>query len=222
MLYILATPLGNVEDISLRALRVLKEADLILAEDTRKAGLLLKHFHIPKKKLLSFYEHNEEKRIPSVLRVLRKDKKIVLISRAGTPLISDPGFKLIKKCIEEEISFTAVPGPSALINALVLSGLSLDNFLFLGFLPRRKGKRIKKIKEIKSLPYTLILFEAPHRLLDTLKELREILGERRICVCREMTKIYEGVLRGDISQLIQDLSGRSLRGEYTLVLQGSK
>lgn len=220
MLYLLATPLGNLEDVSLRALKILKEADLILAEDTRKAGLLLKNLNLPKKNFLSFYEYNEERRIPQVVKILKEEKKVVLLSRAGTPLVSDPGFKLVKKCIEENLSFTSIPGPSAPINALVLSGLPSDNFLFLGFLPRKKGKRLKKISQIKDLPYTLILFESPQRILKTLKELKEILGERKVCLCREMTKVYEETLRGDLTTLINILSKRSLRGEITLVLEG--
>jgi len=222
MLYIVATPIGNLKDTSLRALEVLAKADLILTEDTRRGGLFLKGLNLPKKPFLSFYEHNETKRIPQIIRLLKQGKEIVLLSQAGSPLISDPGFKLVRKCIEEGIFFTSLPGPSAVINAVVLSGLASDSFLFLGFLPRRKGKRIRKIKELENFPYTLVIFESPQRIEDTLKELRAILGERRACICREMTKIYEEVLRGNISQLIDSISKRKIRGECTLVIEGAK
>ncbi|RKY35800.1 MAG: 16S rRNA (cytidine(1402)-2'-O)-methyltransferase [Candidatus Duberdicusella sinuisediminis] len=222
MLYIIATPIGNLKDISLRALEVLTKADLILTEDTRRGGLFLKGLNLPKKPFLSFYEHNEIKRIPQIIRLLKQGKEVVLLSQAGSPLISDPGLKLVRKCIEEGVPFTSLPGPSAVINAVILSGLASDSFLFLGFLPRKKGKRIRKIRELKKFPYTLVIFESPQRIEEALKELRAILGERRVCICREMTKIYEEVLRGDISQLINSLSKRKIKGECTLVIEGAK
>lgn len=222
MLYIVATPIGNLEDITQRALKVLSSADSILVEDTKKAGLLLKYFNIPKKTLVSYYEHNEERRIPEVIKYLKRDKNVALLSRAGTPLISDPGFKLIRKCIEEKIPFTSVPAASSVINALILSGLPVESFLFLGFLPRKKGKRRKKIEEIKNFPYTIILFESPYRVVKALIELKEILGERKCCVCREMTKLHEQIIRGNLSEVIKRLSGKTIKGECTVVLEGFK
>ena len=222
MLYIVATPIGNLEDITLRALKALKEADLILTEDTRKAGFLLKHYDISKKPFLSFYEHNEDKRIPQVLEQLKQNKTVVLITSAGTPLISDPGFKLVRECIEENIPFTSIPGASSVINSLVLSGMPSDNFLFLGFLPRKHGKRLKKIQNLKGYNFTTIFFESAQRLPRTLLEFRQTLGERQCCVCRETTKYYEEIIRGSLSQVIRHVSGRKLKGECTIVLKGQE
>ncbi len=220
MLYIVSTPIGNLGDISLRALEVLGQADLILTEDTRKTGLLLKKFGIEHKSLLSFFEHNEETRIPQIIKKFQKGKKIVLTSSAGVPLVSDPGFKLVRACIEQKIPFTCLPGPSSVINALVLSGLSTHNFLFLGFLPRKKGKRITKLEELKELSATIILFENPQRIKKILLEIKEVLGNRRISIVREMTKKFEEVIRGNVLEVEKTLSDRKLKGECTLVIQG--
>jgi len=220
MLYVVATPIGNLEDITLRALRILKEADLILVEDTRKTGLFLKRLNIPKKTLLSFYEHNEAERTPRIIEYLKQGRNIALVTSSGTPLISDPGFKLVKKCIEEGMPFTCLPGASSVISALVLSGSPPDSFLFLGFLPRKRGKRTKKLQELKDLAFTIIFFESPHRLVKTLIEVRRVLGERNCCVCREITKLYEETIRGDLSEVINNISGRKIKGESTVVLEG--
>ena len=222
MLYIVATPIGNLEDITIRALKILKEADLILTEDTRKTGLLLKHYNIPKKPLLSLYEHNEDKRTPQVLDNLKAGKLVALVTSAGTPLISDPGFKLVKKCIEEKLSLTSLPGASSVVNSLVLSGMPPDNFLFLGFLPRKAGKRLRKIQALKGTTYTTIFFESVQRLARTLGQLRQTLGERQCCVCRETTKYYEEIIRGSLSEIIDKISGRKLKGECTVVLKGQE
>jgi len=220
MLYLVSLPIGNLEDITLRARRVLKEAGLVLAEDTRKTGLLLQRLEIGKKKLLSFYEQNESQRIPYVIKLLKKGVSVALVSSAGTPLISDPGFKLVRKCREEGIEVTSCPGPSAVINALVLSGLPPERFLFLGFLPRRK-KRQRVIREAINLPYTLIVFESPHRLRKTLKDFISLAGERRNCaVVREMTKLHEQVLRGSLSEVVESLGSISLKGEVVILLEG--
>ena len=222
MLYIVATPIGNLEDITLRALKVLRGADFILVEDTRKAGLFVKALNLPKKHFLSFYEHNEDQRIPQIISYLKQGKEIVLLSGAGTPLVSDPGFKLIQCCIKEDIAFTSVPGASSVVNALVLSGCASDCFLFLGFLPRKKGKRLKKIASLKSFKCSLIIFESPFRIVKTLEELERVLGNRRCALCREMTKVYEEVVRGTLSEAKEALSKRKIKGECTLVLEGDK
>jgi len=220
MLYLVATPIGNLEDISKRAVRLLDEADYILAEDTRKAGLLCKHFSLPKKKFISFYDHNEKKRIPQVLSLLQENKTILLISRAGTPLISDPGFLLVQACIEQKIPFSVIPGPSAVTTALVLSGFATDSFVFLGFLPRRAGKIRKKLGLFKNSLSTLILFENPKRLKGCLSFLYTTLGDRKVCIVREMTKIHEEVIRGTISELQNGMSFHNIPGECTVVISG--
>ncbi|MBN2120242.1 MAG: 16S rRNA (cytidine(1402)-2'-O)-methyltransferase [Candidatus Omnitrophica bacterium] len=219
MLYIVATPIGNLEDITLRALRVLREADYILVEDTRRAGLFMKHFNLQGKRLVSFYEHNEEEKIPRVIEYLKQAKVVALLSGSGMPLVSDPGFRLVKECIEQKLPFTCVPGASSLVNALVLSGCACDSFMFLGFLPKKKGKRLKKIEDVKNLGRTTIIFESPYRLTKTLLELKQALGDKYCCVCREMTKVYEEAIRGRLSEVIDKLSGKKIRGECTLVLQ---
>jgi 16S rRNA (cytidine1402-2'-O)-methyltransferase len=220
MLYIVSTPIGNLEDISLRAVRILGQADLILTEDTRKTGLFLKRLAIPYRPMLSFFEHNEERRIPKVIEQLKQDKNIVLISTAGTPLVSDPGFKLVRECIKEEVSFTCLPGPSAVISALVFSGLPPDSFIFLGFLPRKKGKQAARFKEVREIRSTIILFENSQRIKKTLTEAQKILGSRKACVIREMTKKFEEVLRGDITGLLKDQRLEALKGECTVVIEG--
>jgi 16S rRNA (cytidine1402-2'-O)-methyltransferase len=222
MLYIVAGPIGNLGDITLRALEVLRGAEVVLVEDTRKAGTFFKSLNIPKKNLLSFYEHNEDKRIPQIISYLKDNKTVVLLSGAGTPLVSDPGFRLLRRCREEKIEFTSLPGPCAAINALVLSGCASDSFLFLGFLPKKKGKRIKRIESIKNLSSSIILFESPYRLTKTLKDLEQILGNRRCALCREMTKIYEETLRGRILEVIEEISPRKIKGECCLVIEGKK
>lgn len=220
MLYIIATPIGNLEDVTLRALRHLREADCILAEDTRRARILLKRYGIFAKKLLSFYEHNEERRLPQIISLLKEGKTVALISNSGVPLISDPGYKLVKKCIEEEIPFTSLPGPSSLINALVLSGISPVRFLFLGFLPRRQGRLKRELDFIKNLPFTLVIFESCQRIKKTLLILEETLGDRRASLLREMTKFYEEVIRGCLSQIRESLGEKKIKGELVLVVEG--
>ena len=219
MLYIVATPIGNLKDMTLRAVEVLGQADLILVEDTRKAGNFLKSLNIPKKTILSFYEHNEEKRIPQIISRLKEDENVVLLSGAGTPLISDPGFRLTKRCVEEGLKFTSLPGPCAAVNALALAGCPSDSFIFLGFLPKKQGKRMKKLERLKGFASTAILFESPYRLLKTLKDLEDVLGDKPCAVCREMTKVYEEVIRGSLSEVIAGLSGRKIKGECTIVVQ---
>src|SRR5512139_354761 len=218
-LYIVSTPIGNMEDISLRALRILKEVDLIAAEDTRRTGLLLKHFGI-EKPLTSYFEGNELKKRELILSRLREGKDVALVSDAGTPGISDPGFRLIRLAIEHDIAIIPVPGPSAVIAALSVAGLPTDAFLFKGFLPHKSKKRRDLLEEVKEARETLIVYESPHRITETLQDLLEILGDRDMVLTRELTKIHEETLRGRVSTIQQQIAGRSLKGEITLVISG--
>lgn len=221
MLYIVATPIGNIKDITLRALDLFHNADIILTEDTRKSGLFLKRLEIsPRPQLVSFYEHNEEKRIPEVIEKLKDGKDILLTSRAGVPLVSDPGFKLIRECEKEGIPFTSLPGPSAVLNALVLSGMPTHSFVFLGFLPRRKKKRRERLEKANSTDFTLVFFENPKRLAKTFSDIKEVLGDRMVCVVREMTKKYEEVIKGRVSELCKSDRIQGLKGECTIVVKG--
>jgi 16S rRNA (cytidine1402-2'-O)-methyltransferase len=218
-LYIVSTPIGNMEDITLRALRILKEVDLIAAEDTRRTGLLLKHFEI-QTPLTSYFEGNELKKRGYILSKLKEDKNIALVSDAGTPGISDPGFRLIQLAIENQISIVPIPGPSAVITALSVSGLPTDAFLFQGFLPHKSKKRRDLLKELEEVRETLIFYESPHRFSETLKDILEILGDREIVLTRELTKVYEEILRGKVSQIQNMIGERKLKGEITLVVEG--
>ena len=214
MIYIVATPIGNLEDITLRALRVLKEVDYILCEDTRRTRILLEHFGI-KKRLVSFNDNNKDKRLSGVLRDLEEGMHIALVSDAGTPIISDPGYKLIKECIKRGIGITSIPGASAVINALVLSGLPPDRFYFAGFLPRKKGKRIRELEFIKNVACTTILFESPKRINRLLCDLERIIPDREVVILREMTKIHEERISGMPSEL-KDI--KNLKGEIVLII----
>jgi 16S rRNA (cytidine1402-2'-O)-methyltransferase len=219
MLYIVSTPIGNREDITLRALRILKEVDLIAAEDTRHTSLLLRHFgiHTP---LTSYFEGNEFKKKEFFLSKLKQGDQIALVSDAGTPGISDPGFRLIKTAIENEIPIVPIPGPSAVIAALSVSGLPTDSFLFKGFLPHKMKKRRDLLKELEDIRETLIFYESPHRISQTLKDIYEVLGEREIVLSRELTKIYEEVLRGKVTEIQSQIGLRKLKGEITLLVSG--
>jgi 16S rRNA (cytidine1402-2'-O)-methyltransferase len=219
MLYIVSTPIGNREDITLRALRILKEVDLIAAEDTRHTSLLLRHFgiHTP---LTSYFEGNEFKKKEFFLSKLKQGDQIALVSDAGTPGISDPGFRLIKTAIENEIPIVPIPGPSAVIAALSVSGLPTDSFLFKGFLPHKMKKRKDLLKELEDIRETLIFYESPHRISQTLKDIYEVLGKREIVLSRELTKIYEEVLRGKVTEIQSQIGVRKLKGEITLLVSG--
>ena len=219
ILYIVSTPIGNLEDITLRALRILKEVDLIAAEDTRHTGLLLRHFGI-QKPLTSYFEGNELRKKEFILSRLKQGDRIALVSDAGTPGISDPGFRLIQTAIESQIPIVPVPGPSALIAALSVSGLPTDAFLFKGFLPHKSKKRRDLLKQLEETKETLIFYESPHRLTETLKDILDILGDREIVLTRELTKIYEEVLRGKVSEIQNQVGERKLKGEITLVISG--
>ncbi len=221
MIYIVATPIGNLEDITLRALRVLGEVDFILAEDTRKTGNLLKHFQI-KNKLVSFYEHNESRKIPQVIEELKKGKKAALVSSAGTPTISDPGFKLIREARREKIEITSLPGPSSLIAAVPLSSIGSEKFIFFGYFPRKKGAKQKLFGQLLNWPAASIFFESPYRILRTLNELKAELGERRVTLCREMTKKFEEIFEGSLDEVVDFLGKKKPRGEFTFILSGSE
>ncbi|MFC2058211.1 16S rRNA (cytidine(1402)-2'-O)-methyltransferase [Chloroflexota bacterium] len=215
-LYLVATPIGNLEDITLRAIRVLGEVGLIAAEDTRKTRKLLTHYNI-KTPLTSYHEYSRRSKIPYIMGRLEQED-VALVSEAGMPGISDPGYELVQAAIDNNVTVVAIPGPSALPAALAVSGLPADQFIYLGFLPRRKGKRVRLLKEIGAEPRTIIAFESPHRLLASLADIGETLGDRRISVCRELTKIHEEVFRGTVSQAIDYFS--QPRGEFTLVIEG--
>lgn len=218
-LYIVATPIGNLEDITLRALRILKEVDLIAAEDTRQTLKLLNHFEISKP-LISYHRHNEDIKSNRLIEKLKKGENIALVSDAGTPGICDPGEEVIKKAIEEEIDVVPIPGACAMINALIASGLNTKEFYFLGFLPLNKKLRREKIEEIKKSEKTIIIYEAPHKMKNTLEDLEEILKNRRIVLARELTKIHEEFIRKDIKELLKEID--DIKGEMILIIEGNK
>jgi len=229
-LYIVSTPIGNLQDISIRAIKVLNNVDFIACEDTRKTRLLLKfsrNYIEPgdvnsHPDLISYYEHNEMARIPQIINALKNNNDIALVSDAGTPAISDPGFKLIRECIRQGIKVESIPGPSSIIQALVISGLPTDKFLFLGYFPKKPGRKKKLLESIKEsnkyIEATIIAFEAPHRLLDTLKEILSNYGDIEIVVARELTKIYEEVKRGSVSDIIKYYSQEiKPKGEFVIL-----
>ena len=218
ILYLIATPIGNLEDISARALKTLREVTLILAEDTRHTGKLLAHYGI-KTPLSSYYEHNKIIKLPEILARLQEGD-LALVSDAGTPLLNDPGYELVRSVLTAGHDVSPIPGPSAPLSALIVSGLPADAFLYLGYLPRKDSDRRQKIKEITELPYTIIFLEAPHRLLTTLTALSTELGDRHIAVARELTKLYEEVQRGTISEMVEHFTEHKPRGEFTLVIDG--
>lgn len=219
-LYLVATPIGNLEDISPRALRVLKEVKLIAAEDTRHTKILLDHFQI-KTPTTSYFEHNKINKLDAILDALSQGD-VALVSDAGAPAINDPGYELVKAALTASFDVRPVPGPSAPISALAVSGLPTDSFLYLGYLPHKKNERKKSLEQISEHPYTLIFLESPHRLLHSLADIQDALGNRRICIAREMTKLYEEYFRGDIAQAITYFKSKEPRGEFTLVIEGKK
>ena len=220
MLYVVPTPIGNLSDISLRALDTLREVDLILSEDTRVAAKLLNHYDI-KKPLRAYHSHNEHRTVAQIIVDLQSGKKIALISDAGTPGISDPGYLLINACIEQDIRLECLPGPTALITALVASGLPAHRFYFEGFLPHKKG-RTTRINFLKTMDDTIILYESPHRITRTVRQLADALGrDRRSCLCRELTKLHEEVFRGTLGDLETWLAHKvSIKGELVLIVAG--
>ncbi|NLN97203.1 MAG: 16S rRNA (cytidine(1402)-2'-O)-methyltransferase [Eubacteriaceae bacterium] len=218
-LYLVATPIGNLEDITLRALRILGEVDVIAAEDTRQTIKLLNHYEI-KNKLIAYQKFNEEKAMVPLIQRLKKGENIALVSDAGMPLISDPGYRLSSKCIEEHIPIEVIPGANAGLCALLLSGLSTESFLFLGFLPKQTKGFKEGIQRVVSCCDTVILYESPHRLLKTLKALEAGIGERRISISREITKRYEETLRGSVAELLAYFTEKAPRGEFVIVVEG--
>jgi 16S rRNA (cytidine1402-2'-O)-methyltransferase len=216
-LFVVATPIGNLEDITLRALRILKEADAIACEDTRQTLKLLSHFDI-QKRLISYHEHNELTRAPEIVIELEQGAKIALVSDAGTPAISDPGHRLVSLCVRHGIKVVPLPGPSAFVAALAASGMPVEEFAFVGFLPARQSARRKALRALASEPRTLALYEAPHRLSDTLDDALEILGNRPAVVAREITKMYEEFLRGHLEDIAAAVRKKAARGEITLLI----
>ena len=212
-----ATPIGNLEDVTLRALRVLKEVGLVAAEDTRTARILFKKYGISTP-LLSYHNYNAKARLPHLLEVLN-EKDVAVISEAGMPGISDPGYELVAGCVEQGIRIVPVPGPSAILTALAPSGLPTHSFLYLGFLPRKGGERKRLLESVARLPYTLVFMEAPHRLLKGLEDMLAVLGDRRLAAGRELTKLHEEVFRGTVRQAMEHFA--QPRGEFTLVVEGA-
>ena len=220
-LYVVATPIGNLSDVTLRAIRVLGDADVIAAEDTRTTRKLLTQHGI-RTPLVAYHEHNEAVRTPELLGRLTSGETVALVSESGTPSISDPGYRLVHGAIEARIAVEPVPGPSAILAALVVSGLPTDAFVFEGFLPRRAGERRRRLDALASEPRTLVLFEAPHRLDATVADMLEALGDRRVALCRELTKMHEEVRRSTLSELAASIRRRPAKGEIVLVLEGAR
>lgn len=218
-LYLVPTPIGNLKDITLRALEVLKEVDIIACEDTRQSLKLLNHFGI-KKTLISYHKYNENGKSTNIIESLEEGKSIAIISDAGTPGISDPGSVIVEKCIEGGYDFEVLPGATAITTALVYSGLDTTKFIFRGFLPRENKERKPIIEELANRTETIVLYEAPHRILNTLEFLYENLGNRKIAICRELTKLYENILRVTLRDAIEYYENNSPRGEYVLVIEG--
>jgi len=234
ILYIVSTPIGNLQDIGIRAIKILTEVRYIACEDTRKTGFLLGKIRDIYSKLhpdnqiqerpylISYFEQNEEKRIPEIVNILKNGADVALVSDAGTPTISDPGFKLVRECIREGIKVTSIPGPSSVISSLVVSGLATDKFLFAGYPPKKQGHRksffTKLKKSKKELKFTLIIFESPHKLLRTLSELKDIFGDIEIALARELTKVFEEIKRDKLSNLIGYFEKKTPKGEFVILL----
>lgn len=221
MLYLVATPIGNLGDITLRAIETLRQVDVVASEDTRKTGRLLQHLGI-RKPQISFHEHNEAAAGRRILGFLEAGQSVAVVTSAGTPGISDPGYSIVQLALEHGHEFTMVPGPSALVVAVVLSGLPTHSFTFRGFPPRRSGARRRFLELDAASPHTLIYYESPHRLLATLQDALDVLGDRRAAVCNELTKLYERTDRGRLSELIAELGATRLRGEYVVVIAGAE
>jgi 16S rRNA (cytidine1402-2'-O)-methyltransferase len=219
MLYLVATPIGNLGDITLRALETLRQVDVVASEDTRKTGLLLKHFEISKPQL-SFHEHNEAKAGQKIMNLLAEGKSVAVVTDAGTPGISDPGYSVVQRAIAENLPVTMIPGPTALVMALVLSGLPAHSFTFRGFPPRKSGKRQRFMAVDAESPHTLVFYESPYRLKPFLEDALAVYGDRETAVCNELTKLYESVQRGRLSELIAHFENEEPRGEYVVVISG--
>jgi 16S rRNA (cytidine1402-2'-O)-methyltransferase len=222
-IYLVATPIGNLEDITLRALRILREADVIACEDTRHTRKLLTHFEI-QKPVLSYHEHNEAQRAAELVDRALRGETVAVVTDAGTPGISDPGFRVVRAAIEAGVAVVSIPGPAAFVAALAASGLPTDSFHFAGFLPAKKGHRRKAIEALAGIEATLVFYEAPHRVIETLDEVRNVLGDRPAVVARELTKVHEEFLRGSINEVLAELnSRRAIKGEITVLIgRGAK
>lgn len=219
-LYVVGTPIGNLKDFTFRAVEVLQSVDLILCEDTRRTRILLDHYAIRGKKLLSYFEGNERRRVQEVLPLLQEGQKVALLCDAGTPGISDPGYRIVRAARQAGIPVYAVPGPSAVTAALSVSGLPTDRFVFEGFLPKKPGKRRKRLEALKQEPRTIVLYESVHRITRTLREILEVLGDREVAVLRELTKLHEEGIFGSLSQVIPQIEGK--KGEFVIVIHGSE
>jgi 16S rRNA (cytidine1402-2'-O)-methyltransferase len=219
MLYLVATPIGNLGDITLRALETLRSVDIIASEDTRKTGMLLKHFEI-KKSQISFHEHNEAQAGARLVDLLLEGKSVALVTNAGTPGISDPGYSLVRRAIDAGIPITSIPGPAAFVSALILSGLPVHSFTFRGFPPHKGGPRRRFLALDAENPHTLVFYESPHRLIAFIKDALEIYGDRQAVIANDLTKLFEAIERGSLSELLARLEGSQLRGEYTVVIAG--
>lgn len=219
-LYIVPTPIGNLEDITLRALKVLGGVDVVAAEDTRTTKFLLDHYNL-QKPLISFFSHNEQIRVPQIIERLKNGESVAVVSDAGTPGISDPAHAIITAAIEEAISIIPLPGATAFIPALIASGLPTHSFVFEGFLPHKKGRKTR-LEKLAEEERTIILYESPHRILRTLEELKEYLGDRPAVIGRELTKKFEEIVRGDLSELLQKFSSQAIKGEFVIVVEGKK
>jgi 16S rRNA (cytidine1402-2'-O)-methyltransferase len=220
-LYLVSTPIGNLEDITLRALRVLKEVDLIACEDTRRTRILLAHYGI-RTALTSLYDEIERKKGEVLVEKLLDGHSLACVSDAGTPLISDPGYHFVRRAVEQGISVVPVPGPSALVTALSVSGMPSDRFAFFGFLPEKAGRRQSFLRKLRDLPMTLVFYESPRRLVDSLKDIRDTLGDRNVAVARELTKVFEEVIRASAGEVIGQLEGIVVKGEITLLVEGAR
>jgi 16S rRNA (cytidine1402-2'-O)-methyltransferase len=218
ILYLVATPIGNLEDMSPRAIRILREAVLIAAEDTRHTGKLLKHFQI-ETPITSYFEHNKLNKLDFILEKLSLGD-VALVSDAGTPAINDPGYELVQAALASNFDVRPVPGPSAPVAALTVSGLATDSFLYLGYLPHKTSERHRRLEEVQGQPYTLIFLESPYRIVESLEDILLILGDRKICVAREMTKMFEEYWRGDVKVAVDYFKSQPARGEFTLVVEG--
>jgi 16S rRNA (cytidine1402-2'-O)-methyltransferase len=221
MLYLVATPIGNLDDITIRAVKILEEVDVVVCEDTRRTGILLNHLDL-KKSMIPFNEHNEYKVKERIIGILKSGKSVALVSDAGTPVISDPGYILVKRAIEESLEFTTIPGATACINALVLSGLDSHSFVFRGFPPHKRGKRQNFLSADKDIPYTLIYYESPYRIEKFLNDAIEVLGNRRCSVANDLTKMYETVYRGNLEEVLEEIKASSVKGEFVVVIEGLK
>ena len=219
-LYLVATPIGNLGDVTTRMTEILQQVALIAAEDTRRTGRLLQHLGF-KTQMVSYHDHNERRKWPQLIETLEAGEDVAVVSDAGTPGIADPGWHVVREAIARDIDVIPIPGPTALISALIVSGLPVHRFVFEGYLPRKSGQRRRRIEELRNEERTMIFYETPHRIVVTLEEMSEILGERRASISRELTKQHEETLRGTLSELLETAKTRSLKGEFVMVVAGT-